>query len=544
MRKKLVNEKREALKKLSPKDLIDRICKYPDQNYLNYDEEGKRRSFPVGMIASDIRDNGYQMSEKQQYGLIHQFAGLTVPEMRVVGVSYRPHNAADYKKLLIESDGTKTTYETDYVLRPEPENPYDSNAVMVMAKRKDGGLDHLGYLSRDFVAAHPITSEMELHGQLVDYSNGKFKNVSYRLGVDMEAVDLMQPMFTDADLNGIGDLSLDRPDTEEYLPDHYIYERPFTVNGSVSDAKEAGAFIQKHFTMTEAMDDEFTTRGLLDCVEGMSWEFQPNGSGIVRLETNVPLDREQKQVADSFVDYLHSENGSLAIRLVDAGLIQPAYPNAIPFLRSDEGFSLVESQAGIGDFVSEDESERITDSVQMDLSDFGISMEASRQGDTTHIYQTQFHLTNPVNDFEAAASYLKEPNMTAYLKDDLKDVVREIEWVLDEEDCGHITVVTERELTRRELTDLSEWILGQNADGLGEGFEQQDFAVYEIEEEHEEEVYNEDTGEYEIEYYEAVTDMCSFDWETNSYRLEDVTPSVQLSDQDLEEITDHTSLEH
>ena len=33
-----------------------------------------------------------------------------------------------------------------------------------------------------------------------------------------------------------------------------------------------------------------------------------------------------------------------------------------------------------------------------------------------------------------------------------------------------------RELTEQELEKLSDWISGQNSDGLGEGFEQQDFA--------------------------------------------------------------------
>ena len=35
MRKKLVNEKRDELKAMDPRDLIDRICAYPDQHILN-----------------------------------------------------------------------------------------------------------------------------------------------------------------------------------------------------------------------------------------------------------------------------------------------------------------------------------------------------------------------------------------------------------------------------------------------------------------------------------------------------------------------------
>jgi hypothetical protein len=61
--------------------------------------------------------------------------------------------------------------------------------------------------------------------------------------------------------------------------------------------------------------------------------------------------------------------------------------------------------------------------------------------------------------------------------------------------------VTHRPLTDEESKQISEWISGQNSDGLGEGFEQQSFAEIEGDDE------NDDWA------------MASFDWQTNPCTL-------------------------
>ena len=63
--------------------------------------------------------------------------------------------------------------------------------------------------------------------------------------------------------------------------------------------------------------------------------------------------------------------------------------------------------------------------------------------------------------------------------------------------------------------------ISQNSDGLGEGFEQQSFASYEIEDD-----YN--CGYDEDEYIEPEYVMASFDWETNDYEFTLVTPKQDL----------------
>lgn len=87
MRKKLVNEKRDELKQMPREAFIDRILDYPDQNSLNRDSGNRKRDFPVGKVAEGIRDKGYEMSDKQYYALIHDFAEITVPNMKVAGSS-------------------------------------------------------------------------------------------------------------------------------------------------------------------------------------------------------------------------------------------------------------------------------------------------------------------------------------------------------------------------------------------------------------------------------------------------------------------------
>ena len=189
MRKKLVNEKRDMLKQMSPRDLVDKIVDYPNQTILNRDEEGHKRHFPIAVMAKAIKENDYKMSEKQYYTLIHQFTAITVPDMKVAGVSFRENNPTEFKKTLTAEKGNRSQYDINYILQPEPDNPYDKNAVKVMIEKNDGNLHQLGYVPADFVAAHPITEEMTVHGQFVDWSHGKFKNCSYDIALDVEEID-------------------------------------------------------------------------------------------------------------------------------------------------------------------------------------------------------------------------------------------------------------------------------------------------------------------------------------------------------------------
>lgn len=140
------------------------------------------------------------------------------------------------------------------------------------------------------------------------------------------------------------------------------------------------------------------------------------------------------------------------------------------------------------------------------------------------LYRTNFKLVADVTDVDAANKYLKMDDMTEFLLGKyphLRDTVAHIEWTLDESREGHIDLATVRELSPDELKTISEWVSGQNSDGLGEGFEQQPFASYEIEDD-----YN--YGYDEDEYIEPEYVTASFDWEKNDYEFTLVTPKQDL----------------
>lgn len=138
-----------------------------------------------------------------------------------------------------------------------------------------------------------------------------------------------------------------------------------------------------------------------------------------------------------------------------------------------------------------------------------------------YIYRTYFKLTACVNDFDEAAKYLKEDNMVQYIKGDItvpEDVqtsIISIDWILKELDSGYIELKTNKALSAKELESISEWVSGQCSDGLGEGFEQQDFANYQ----------DEGLSGYDESDWDDEWIMASFDWQTNKYIFEFICQS-------------------
>lgn len=124
-------------------------------------------------------------------------------------------------------------------------------------------------------------------------------------------------------------------------------------------------------------------------------------------------------------------------------------------------------------------------------------------------YQTKFRLTDYVTDIEEANGYLQDDDMKLYAPDNLQKDIIEVTWYLTDYDSGYIELITKRDFSDDELKTMSDWISGQNSDGLGEGFEQQNFANYYAGEE-----------EYAEDYYDDDWVMASFDWKTNNYILE------------------------
>lgn len=132
-------------------------------------------------------------------------------------------------------------------------------------------------------------------------------------------------------------------------------------------------------------------------------------------------------------------------------------------------------------------------------------------------YEAKFNLEYPVIDINKAREYLTSDNMTTFLLEE--DFIRNsgyandilhIEWDLQDEQSGVIRLNTKNELSQSLLSKISNWIQGQNSDGLGEGFEQQDFADY---------IHDEDLDIEDDEYVESDYVTASFDWASNDYPL-------------------------
>ena len=74
-----------------------------------------------------------------------------------------------------------------------------------------------------------------------------------------------------------------------------------------------------------------------------------------------------------------------------------------------------------------------------------------------------------------AKSYLEDDDMEQYYNDHQHEDITKIVWKLEDKQRGTIYIYTTARLGRDGLNSLKNWIDGQNSDGLGEGFEQQDF---------------------------------------------------------------------
>lgn len=101
-----------------------------------------------------------------------------------------------------------------------------------------------------------------------------------------------------------------------------------------------------------------------------------------------------------------------------------------------------------------------------------------------YIYRTYFKLTACVKDLSDAQAYLTADDMTKYLKDDnriaedIRNAVEKIEWRLKDESSGYVELLTNKALSATELKSISNFVSGQTSDGLGPGFEEQDFSNY------------------------------------------------------------------
>lgn len=95
-----------------------------------------------------------------------------------------------------------------------------------------------------------------------------------------------------------------------------------------------------------------------------------------------------------------------------------------------------------------------------------------------YLYRTYFDLSDDIPDehWMEARKYLNEDNMANYLPDELSEKILLIQYDLITNNRGFINIISNALLTQEELIELKDELDGQNSDGLGEGFSQQEFA--------------------------------------------------------------------
>lgn len=281
-------EKTKALLHMSDKDMVDRILAFPDREHLNRDEDGKRRRYPSAEMAVRARrsmekDPDYRISDKQKWAMASSFAEYSTNELKVAGIKFAKADPAEMVKVPVVKEGTKTVYNMQFHLVPEPENQHDKNAVAVYVDREDDMATgnpqdpvRIGYLPAAYTGIHPIASPMEVHGTLTDHSNGHFKTISYALDMDTEAIDkeFMQNNRTDA----------------------YTYRMPFILNGNAKDGI-AEYVNNKTWTApggikngwTEKLNEELEYWGINGRAENVRFEFPGGKAGSIVVETQTKL---------------------------------------------------------------------------------------------------------------------------------------------------------------------------------------------------------------------------------------------------------------
>lgn len=295
-------EKEKELLKMPDRALIDRILAFPDREYLNRDEDGKRRKYPSAEMAVNARRNmekdpDWKISDKQRWAMAHSFAEYSSNELKVAGIKSVKVDPEVLVKNPVSKEGVKAVYNMHFHLVPEPENEYDKNAVAVYVDtepefKKEGTPDRvkIGYVPASYADIHPITDAIDVKGTLTDHSNGHFKTISYAMDMDTEAIG--------------------RQFASQNALDTYTYRMPVILNGN---AKESAADYLNSQTWpgtggqkeswADRLNNELEFYGVNGHIKDMKFEFPGGKAGSIILETEAPLNPEAMGACGSWLRY-------------------------------------------------------------------------------------------------------------------------------------------------------------------------------------------------------------------------------------------------
>lgn len=145
----------------------------------------------------------------------------------------------------------------------------------------------------------------------------------------------------------------------------HIYEIPFYTSGPITDLQKTNQYI-KDLRLGEDLGADFETYMQENTVYDLTWEFQNQSNGVVRLITTQPLTSEQEMITQSFVRY--QQTGPLGSRLLRDGFMKTkSYQD--PFLERTDPLSYVGPAVSVTPLLTEQDLEFAE---QMTLDMFGI----------------------------------------------------------------------------------------------------------------------------------------------------------------------------
>lgn len=186
-RAEYVNARREALSKLSTEELAIAIGEYFD-SHATMPGEKDLKDAAEKIVASIAENADFDIDKEVKDGMIAKFADIVVREMKVEGLQVKNVNKSN-------KDDFAVLKPTDLGLSEKESIPAEGKSPAkkvyeAEARIEDGkvivGEYEIGSLAKGFVKNNPGTS-CKATLVAVDYSNGKFTNMSYSIVADIAA---------------------------------------------------------------------------------------------------------------------------------------------------------------------------------------------------------------------------------------------------------------------------------------------------------------------------------------------------------------------
>lgn len=279
-------DKRNELLCMDDRALISRILAFPDKQRLNYDKSGKRRRFPSGEMAANAlrsmeKNPEWKMSDRQKFAMADSFARFSTDELRVSGILSFNTDLRTLIKNETGRDGAKSMYSMKFHLVPEPENGQDKSTVAVYADNMDGGRTKIGYLPASYVKAYPVLSPMDVDGTLTDFSNGKFRNISYAMS--MEVGIIARELSTDTN------------------PDMFTYKMKFSLNNSCRE--DTAQYLNEQCDWTVRLNRKLKAYDPKARVSNVRFEINCT-SGNVVIESYSSLGTKARRACNNYFRYI------------------------------------------------------------------------------------------------------------------------------------------------------------------------------------------------------------------------------------------------